>query len=134
MDLDATVIESQKQEAWMTYLGDKGYQPVTVYWAEEDLILADEFRDGNVPAEMDLLGCFRKPSPPCLRRFVWSGFVRIQRPIVHDLLNWCRKEMLQDPRIEFAISADMTEELRAAIQALPRRLEASAKTHRSGAH
>jgi hypothetical protein len=55
IDLDATVIENHKREAWMTYLGEKGYQPVMAYWAEEDLILADEFRDGNVPAGMDLL-------------------------------------------------------------------------------
>lgn len=37
---------------------------------------------------------------------------------VHELLNWCRKEIPGRPRIEFAISADITEELRAAIQAL----------------
>jgi len=34
IDLDATVIESQKREACWTYLGEKGYQPVLAYWAE----------------------------------------------------------------------------------------------------
>jgi len=38
---------------------------------------------------------------------------------VHELLDWCREEIPGRPRIEFAISADMTEELRAAIQKLP---------------
>ncbi len=28
------------------------------YWAEQDLILSDEFRDGNVPAGMDCLTSF----------------------------------------------------------------------------
>jgi hypothetical protein len=43
----------------MTYLSEKGYQPVNAYWAEEDLILTDEFRDGNVPAGMDLLSVLK---------------------------------------------------------------------------
>jgi len=38
---------------------------------------------------------------------------------VHELLDWCREEIPGRPRIQFAISADMTEELRAPIQALP---------------
>src|SRR5437016_10559447 len=42
----------------MTYVGERGYQPVINYWAEQDLILADEFRDGNVPAGMDCLSSF----------------------------------------------------------------------------
>ena len=28
----------------------KAYQPLTAYWAEADLIVHSEFRDGNVPA------------------------------------------------------------------------------------
>src|SRR5207237_9928058 len=42
----------------MTYMVERGYQPVINYWAEQDLILADEFRDGNVPAGMDCLSSF----------------------------------------------------------------------------
>ena len=36
--------------AAMTYEGVRGYQPVLAVWAEPDLIVHDEFRDGNVPA------------------------------------------------------------------------------------
>jgi hypothetical protein len=119
IDLDATVIESHKREAYETYLGQRGYQPVIAYWAEEDLIIADEFRDGNVPAGMDLLEVLKEAmaSLPSTVRLV-----RVRSDsaaYVHKLLNWCRKEKPGRPRIEFAISADMTEELRAAIQALP---------------
>ncbi len=119
IDLDATVIESQKREASFTYLGDKGYQPVNAYWAEEDVILVDEFRDGNVPAQADLLPVLKEAIaalPPTNR------LVRIRSDsaaYVHELLDWCRKEVPGRPRIEFAISADMREELRALIQALP---------------
>jgi hypothetical protein len=119
IDLDATVVESHKREACMTYLGETGYQPVTAYWAEEDLIVADEFRDGNVPAGMELLRILREALavlPPTVHR------VRVRSDsaaYVHEFLNWCRKEVAGRPRIEFAISADMTEQLKGAIQSLP---------------
>ena len=29
-----------------------------VYWTEQDLVIGDEYRDGNVPAGMDNLGMF----------------------------------------------------------------------------
>ncbi len=45
--MDATVIESDKREAGYTYLGCRGYQPVIAYWAEQDLIVADEILDGR---------------------------------------------------------------------------------------
>jgi hypothetical protein len=119
IDLDATVIESHKQQAYWTYLEQRGYQPVVAYWAEQDLILADEFRDGNVPAGMDLLALLKEATsalPPTVR------LVRVRSDsaaYVHELLNWCRNKIAARPRIEFAISADVTEELRTAIQALP---------------
>ncbi|MEM4721220.1 MAG: IS1380 family transposase [Candidatus Methanomethylicaceae archaeon] len=119
IDLDAVIVESQKQEAYFTYLGEKGYQPATAYWVEQDLIVADEFRDGNVPARMDLLRVAQEALsalPPTVR------LVRIRSDsaaYVHEFLDWCRQDLPGRPRIEFAISAEMTEELRAAIQALP---------------
>jgi hypothetical protein len=119
IDLDASVIESHKREAYETYLGEKGYQPVIAYWAEEDLILADEFRDGNVPAGMGLLPVL-KDALSALPSSVRLIRVRSDSAAyVHELLNWCRKEVAGRPRIEFAISAEMREELRVAIQGLP---------------
>jgi Transposase DDE domain group 1 len=119
IDLDATIIESDKREAYYTYLGEKGYQPVVAYWAEQDLIVAEQFRDGNVPAGMDLL-CVLKEAIGALPQSVRLVRVRSDSAAyVHELLDWCRKKVSGRPRIEFAISADMTEELRAPIQALP---------------
>ena len=119
IDLDATVMESDKREAYYTYLGVRGYQPVIAYWAEPDLILMDQFRDGNVPAGMGLLAVLQKAIqalPASVR------LIRVRSDAaayVHEFLDWCREEVEGRPRVEFAISADMTEELRAAIQALP---------------
>ena len=53
VDQDATIIESRKQEALLTYDGERGYQPMLAVWAEMDVVLADQFRDGNVPAMME---------------------------------------------------------------------------------
>jgi hypothetical protein len=50
LDADATLLESQKRTATTAYDGTRGYQPVVVVWAEQDAIVHDEFRDGNVPA------------------------------------------------------------------------------------
>ena len=52
IDIDASIHESRKKEALWTYDGVRGYQPVIAYWAEQGVILADQFRDGNVPAGM----------------------------------------------------------------------------------
>ena len=59
IDQDATVIESHKQAAYAHYQGGRGYQPMIALWAEADLIVADEFRDGNVPARQEPLRCAR---------------------------------------------------------------------------
>lgn len=119
IDLDATIIESHKQQAYWTYLQERGYQPLVAYWAEQDLIVAEQFRDGNVPAGMELLPVLKEAIstlPPTVR------LVRVRSDsaaYVHEVLDWCRKKVPGRPRIEFAISADMTEELRTPIQALP---------------
>jgi hypothetical protein len=55
VDMDATIIESQKKEAKWHYDEGRGYQPEIAVWVEQDLVLADEFRDGNVPAKKDTL-------------------------------------------------------------------------------
>jgi len=75
LDVDATVIESEKEEAKVTYKGGKGYQPQMGFLFEAGLILEDEFRDGNIPAQAEAVSftrkCF-KAMPPgksiaCLR-------------------------------------------------------------------
>ena len=45
--IDATLIESEKAEAKMSYKGVKGYQPLLAGLKEVPLILEHEFREGN---------------------------------------------------------------------------------------
>ncbi|MCA2980778.1 MAG: transposase [Myxococcaceae bacterium] len=49
VDHDGTLIESNTEAATRTCEGFRGYQPLLTLWAEEALLVADEFRDGNVP-------------------------------------------------------------------------------------
>ena len=51
LDLDATIVASSKRAAEPCHDGRRGYQPVVALWAEQDVIVADEFRDGNVSAQ-----------------------------------------------------------------------------------
>jgi len=60
LDHDATIQESHKREAQFHYKGGRGYQPSVIYWAEQDLVLADEYRDGNVPAAMSNLPLIKR--------------------------------------------------------------------------
>lgn len=60
VDQDATIIESHKVSARPHYEGGRGYQPMLAMWAEADLVLADEFRDGNVPARQAPLTCAQR--------------------------------------------------------------------------
>jgi hypothetical protein len=50
LDVDAVVIESEKEDAQWTYKKEKGYQPLLGFLFEPGLLIHDEFRDGNVPA------------------------------------------------------------------------------------
>ena len=48
LDIDATVIKSEKAEAKKSYKGYKGYAPLIGHIAENGLVILDEFREGNV--------------------------------------------------------------------------------------
>ena len=116
IDHDATVIEAHKKEARAHYKGGRGYQPAIAVWAETSLVLADEFRDGNVPAGMSNLPLIARAFA-ALPEGVTTRFFRADSACYDEhVLKW-----LSDPSrdIGFAISADMTRELRDACSKLP---------------
>ena len=115
IDLDASIIESEKREAAATYTGQRGYQPTLAYWAEQQMVLYDEFRDGNVPAGKDVLRVLRRAVEALPEGVEKVNFRADSAAYNHEVLNWCRDEA----GIRFAISADMTVELRSAVEALP---------------
>jgi hypothetical protein len=122
VDQDATIIESRKQGALRTYEGERGYQPMLAVWAEMNVVLADEFRDGNVPAMMDPLAVAQKAFtalPETVREYYYRG-----DSASHEsrLMRWLRDENRAGGppgRIGFAISARMSEALQKAIGRVP---------------
>ena len=60
LEQDATLAETHKKVALFCYQGYKAYQPLTIRWAEQDLVVISEFRDGNVPASYGNLRQFQQ--------------------------------------------------------------------------
>ncbi len=122
LDHDATLQESHKQQALPHYQGGRGYQPAAIYWVEQDLVVADEYRDGNVGAGMENLPLIRRAFAS-LPATVTAFFFRADSACYDErVLKWLadlhRPGGPQGP-LGFTISADMTEALHAVCAALP---------------
>lgn len=114
LDIDAKIIESHKQEAKASYKGITGYQPLTGVWAELGMVLGDEFRDGNVRAAQGLKRFYQR-----LRRRLPEQVQRVRlrsdsAGYEHELIG-----QLVEDGVEFAISADMSEQLRKTCEVIP---------------
>jgi len=108
LDMDATLVETSKDEALFCYKGFKAYQPLNTYWAEQEVVLHSEFRDGNVGAGQDQLRVLQE-SLEMLPEGVEE--VRLRSDTAgyqHDLLGWCDGGTSRFGRIEFAVSCDVT--------------------------
>lgn len=114
IDHDGTIIESHKREALVAYEGTRGYQPLVAVWAEEQLIVADEFRDANVAGGEDPLSsakrAFRNLPPWVNEKFFRGDSASYYAPLLKYLVG---------ENIGFTISADMTPQLRAICLAVP---------------
>jgi hypothetical protein len=116
LEMDASIVETSKQDTLYSYLGSQSYQPLSVRWAELDLVPYSEFRDGNVPASYQNLEVFQKTLevlPQGVRKvYLRSDTAAYQQ----ELLIYCATH--KNERfgvIEFAIGADVTAEFRKAV-------------------
>jgi hypothetical protein len=97
-----------------------------------EVILADEFRDGNVPAMMAPLPVAQRAFaalPPGIESYYFRGDSACHES---ELLDWLRDEQRErGPKgfIGFAISARMSEALHAAIVRLEEKWEAYGEEH-----
>ena len=122
VDQDATLIESHKRAAYRHYDAGRGYQPMVAVWAELDLVLADEFRDGNVPAKQDPLTCAKLAFAALPETITQRYFRGDSACHENELLDWLKHpDREQEPggRIGFAISAVMSEALAEAVRRVP---------------
>ncbi len=116
LDMDATLVETNKSDSLFCYKGFKAYQPLNTWWAEQEMVVHTEFRDGNVPAGYEQLRVLKQALgllPKGIKK------VRIRSDTAgyqHDLLKYC--EMRKNERfgwIEFAIGSDVTPEFKKAV-------------------
>jgi len=116
LDIDATLVEANKQDALYCYKNTKAYQALNCYWAEQELVVSSEFRDGNVPAGHDVLRVFKEATqmlPEGVRK------VRIRSDSAacqHNLMRYCERGGSERfGRIEFAIGQDITKPFKQAV-------------------
>lgn len=122
IDQDATIVESHKKATFHHYQGGRGYQPMLALWAEADLIVADQFRDGNVPAHQEPLTCCQLAFAALPDTVTTRYFRGDSGCYESNLLDWLSApQRQQEPGggIGFAISARMSPELRHAATTLP---------------
>ncbi len=118
LDGDATLVETATKTALFCYEGHRAYQPYNVWWAEQQVVLHSEFRDGNVPAGHEVTRVM-KEALNCLPETVTQVFVRQDTAAYQtDFLAWCEREREHPKygRLLFTISADISRELRQAIE------------------
>jgi hypothetical protein len=114
LDVDTQFIETSKANAKYCYEGCKAIQSMQVSWAQTLLVLTDELRDGNVPAGKDVKrvvdDAFGMLPPGS-----WQVKVRSDSAAYEgDVLNhWNGRHW------GFAVSADMSRQLRREIEQLP---------------
>lgn len=114
LDADGTIIASSKRAAKRTFEGERGYQPTLVVWAEQDVILTEEFRDGNVPAGSGNRRVIEK-AIGMLPTGIDEIYLRADSAFYElELMNW-----MDQNGVRYAISADMSQQLKARIVALP---------------
>jgi hypothetical protein len=119
IDQDATIIESHKEAALAHYEGGRGYQPMVAVWAEADLVVADEFRDGNVPAKQEPLTCAQMAFAALPGDITARYFRGDSACHENGLLDWLKDaERAKEAggAIGFAVSAVMSGELVAAVK------------------
>lgn len=120
LDMDATIVETHKQEALRCYKKHKAYQPLNVWWAEQEMFVHTEFRAGNVPAGFEQKRVLEEALailPNDVNR------VRLRSDTAgyqHELLRYCElAENERFGRIEFAIGCDVSKEFKQAVAEVP---------------
>ncbi len=113
LDVDATLVQASKARALRCFEGFRGYQPQMAWWAEQEAWVADEFRDGNVPAEYAFRE-FLQRAFGALPTSVLKRRLRADTAAYNEqALTWTDQQGIQ-----FAVSADVSPSLREAADAL----------------
>ena len=116
LDMDATLIEVAKDAALFCYKHFRAYQPLNVYWFEQDQVVYSQFRDGNVPAGYGQLAVLLR-SLELLPEGIEEAALRTDTAGYEwDLLKYCAEG--KNERfgvIPFCVGVDVTAAFKAAV-------------------
>jgi hypothetical protein len=114
LDLDATQIVAEKQEAHWTYKGERGYMPMLGHLADNGLVIGEEFREGNeAPASRNLE--FTQACAAQMPKGKRIAHVRADSAAYQaELFNWCEAQ-----KMSFAIGGVQDTAVQAALAAIP---------------
>jgi hypothetical protein len=114
LDVDTQLVETTKSEAKYCYDGYKAFQAMKVCWAQTLLVLADEFRDGNVHPGKDIRRMVDE-AIALLPAGDWKIRVRSDSAAYdQDILDHWHSH-----HWGFAVSADMSKQLKQEMERLP---------------
>jgi hypothetical protein len=110
LDCDASLFVSRSRTAQMSYKGERGWMPMLAFWAELDLVVHEEFRQGSMAPQSDALN-FLKDTVAQLPKTVKRIYVRSDSA-------WYQREVIdycEENGYGFAIAADKDEAVKAAL-------------------
>lgn len=117
VDIDATLLESKKRDAVMTYKGFKGFSVLTAFESSLGLCLACDFRGGSVHAGEGFLEQTKRINKMMKKLEKQLKKVRSDSAAYdHENLDYC-----SDEGIFFSITADKDSSIMDAITSIPDR-------------
>lgn len=115
LDLDSSLIESDKELAEKTYKGFDGYNPVLAWLDEADVFLGGVFREGNASPQCHLVSLLKY----CRTQLPEGVKVRLRSDSAGyrmDLIEYCRRHGIQ-----FTITADLDHAVMETIEGIPKK-------------
>jgi hypothetical protein len=112
LDVDATFIQADKQEARVSYHKEPGYYPMLGFWAERATLVHGEFREGNESPASKALEFLKG----CLKALPKARQIRLRSDAA-----WYQAEVMDfcdDHGVEFGIGAARHEALMGAVDAI----------------
>ncbi|MCX5792891.1 MAG: IS1380 family transposase [Elusimicrobia bacterium] len=113
IDIDSSLIESNKENAAFTYKKFSGYNPMLAWCPEADIFLACLFRNGNTSAQAHILETLKY----CRDKFNKATHLRLRcdsAAYQFKIMEYCVAQ-----GIDFTITADLAGSVRSAIASIP---------------
>lgn len=112
LDIDATIIKSEKGDSKKTYKGNYGYHPLLGIISENSIVVGSDFREGNVSPQSGLVEFIKScrknyPQPIKIVRSDSAGWQK-------DLVDYCQSE-----GIGYTVTTDQNESILKAVKSIP---------------